>query len=70
MDSNNGFDSSFFVSFPNNPNFDVSEYIFFLWLPLSAKAVSIYRLTGSRELKVTDCYTLSNIHIHYLFITF
>ena len=55
MDWNNGFNSSFFVGFPNNPNLDVSGHFgckfFFWWLPLSAKAVSIYRLTGSRELK-------------------
>ena len=54
MDWNNGFNSSFFVGFPNNPNLDVSGHFgckfFFWWLPLSAKAVSIYRLTGSREL--------------------
>ena len=58
MDWNNGFNSSFFVGFPNNPNLDVSGHFgckfFFWWLPLSAKAVSIYRLTGSRELIVTD----------------
>ena len=56
MDWNNGFNSSFFVGFPNNPNLDVSGHFgckfFFWWLPLSAKAVSIYRLTGSRELNV------------------
>ena len=55
MDWNNGFNSSFFVGFPNNPNLDVSGHFgckfFFWWLPLSAKAVSIYRLTGSRELR-------------------
>ena len=55
MDWNNGFNSSFFVGFPNNLNLDVSGHFgckfFFWWLPLSAKAVSIYRLTGSRELK-------------------
>ena len=54
MDWNNGFNSSFFVGFPNNPNLDVSGHFgckfFFWWLPLSAKVVSIYRLTGSREL--------------------
>ena len=54
MDWNNGFNSSFFVGFPNIPNLDVSGHFgckfFFWWLPLSAKAVSIYRLTGSREL--------------------
>ena len=56
MDWNNGFNSSFFVGFPNNPNLDVSGHFgckfFFWWLPLSAKVVSIYRLTGSRELKL------------------
>ena len=55
MDWNNGFNSSFFVGFPNNPNLDVSGHFgckfFFWWLPLSAKVVSIYRLTGSRELR-------------------
>ena len=54
MDWNNGFNSSFFVGFPNNPNLDVSGHFggkfFFWWLPLSAKAVSICRLTGRREL--------------------
>ena len=48
----------FFVGFPNNPNLDVSGHFgcnFFLWLPLSAKVVSIYRLTGSRELRL-HCY--------------
>ena len=31
---------------------DILVVNFFLWLPLSAKVVSIYRLTGSRELNV------------------
>ena len=47
-------DSIFFAGFPNNPNLDVSKgfgYKFFLCLPLSAKVMSIYRLTSRKELK-------------------
>ena len=65
MDWNNGFNSSFFVGFPNNPNLNVSGNFgckfFFWWLPFSAKAVLIYRLTCRRELKSSWFYVNENL---------
>ena len=45
---------------------DILVVIFFLWLPLSAKVVSIYRLTGSRELRIKPMPT----NQPFLFMTF
>ena len=42
---------------------------FFWWLPLSAKAVSIYRLTGSRELRYQCFYVICFISKHFARLT-
>ena len=52
MDWNNGFNSSFFLGFPNNPNLDVSEYFgcnFFFMASLIRKSrvdISTHRQEG------------------------